>query len=213
MAQRTELVVSPRTVMGKATKQLRRKGIIPANIYGHKQEPLAVQLEAITFDRLRRARSTRNILSLRLPDGPAQTALIRHVQVDPITDQVLHVDFARVSLSETITSKIPLNYVGEAPGVKIQGGVLLHLLDALEVECRVSDLVEHLDVDISLLEDIDSTFHAKDIKLPAKYKLATDPEEPIAKITAPRVEEAPVGAIPAVGEAPAAAATEESAGA
>src|SRR5262245_42958092 len=113
MAQRTEIEVSPRTIMGKAAKRLRRQGIIPANIYGHKKEPIAVQLDAVTFDRLRRSHSTRNVLALRLAGSPTQTALIRHVQVDPLTDRVLHIDFARVSLNEEIVSKIPLNFIGE----------------------------------------------------------------------------------------------------
>lgn len=206
MAQRTELAVSSRTVMGKAAKRLRQQGIIPANIYGHKKEPVAVQLDAVAFDRLRRSHSTRNVLSLRVDGSPAQTALIRHVQIDPLTDKVLHIDFARVNLSEAITSKVPLNYIGEAPGVKIQGGLLLHLLEALEVECRVSNLVEHLDVDVSVLEAIDSTLHAKDIKLPTNYKLVTDPEEPVAKIAAPRRVEAevPEVAVAPAAEAPAA---------
>ncbi|GCE04495.1 50S ribosomal protein L25 [Dictyobacter aurantiacus] len=187
MAERTVLEVQPRTVMGKATRRLRREGLIPANVYGHKQDPMPIQLDAVIFDRLRRQHAARNIINLRLPDAPEQTALIRHVQHAP-TGEVLHVDFTRVSLRERLEVKVPLHFVGEAPGVKIQGGILLHLLDALTVECTAASIVESLDVDITSLEDIDSTLHAKDVKLPNGYKLVTDPEEPIVKVSAPRVE-------------------------
>ncbi|MBE3560197.1 MAG: 50S ribosomal protein L25 [Ktedonobacteraceae bacterium] len=188
MAQQTELTVAPRTIMGKAVKRLRAKGLIPANIYGHKEPPVAVQVDAMTFDRLARTRETRNVLVLRLVDGATQTALVRNVQRDPRTDKVLHIDFTRVSLEETIISKIPLRFVGVAPGVKEKGGVLLHLMDTLEVESRVSDLVEHLDVDVSSLADIDDVLHAGDIPLPAGYTLRANAEEPVVKIEPPRIE-------------------------
>jgi len=190
MAQRIELAVAPRTVVGKASKRLRKAGIIPANIYGHKEAPQAVQIEALASDRLRREHGTRCVLSLRLPGSPVQTALLSHVQPDASTDAILHVDFARVSLRERVEVKIPLHYVGEAPGVKVQGGVLLPLMDVLTVDCLASDLVDFIEVDISGLTDIDSALRAKDVNLPGNYNLITDPEEPIIKINAPRVEEA-----------------------
>jgi large subunit ribosomal protein L25 len=190
MAQRLELDIAPRTVMGKANKRLRKAGIIPANIYGHKEAPQPVQVEALALERLRREHGARNVLSLRLPNGPTQTALISHVQRDARNGTILHVDFARVSLRERVEVKIPLRFVGEARGVKMQGGVLLPLLDTLSVECRASDLVEFIEVDISSLTDIDSALRAGDIKLPNNYKLVTDPGEPVIKVNAPRVEAA-----------------------
>ena len=192
MAQRLELDIAPRTVMGKANKHLRKAGIIPANIYGHKEAPLPVQVEALALERLRREHGTRNVLSLHLPDGPTQTVLIGHVQRDARNGAILHVDFTRVSLRERVEVKIPLHFVGEAPGVKIQGGVLLPLLETLTVNCRASDLVESIDVGISSLTDIDSALRAGDIKLPNNFNLVTDPGELVIKVNAPRVEAAPV---------------------
>jgi large subunit ribosomal protein L25 len=190
MAQQTELEVAPRTVMGKANKHLRKAGLIPANIYGHKQAPLAIQIDSMAFDRLRRSHGTRNVISLRLPDAPSETALVRRVQYDPRTGKILHVDFTRVSLGERLNVKVPLRFVGEAPGVKVEGGLLLRLLEAIEVECRVSDIVEAIEVDLSSLAEIDASLHASDVKLPTGYKLVTDPEEPVVKIAAPRIERA-----------------------
>lgn len=192
MAQRLELDVAPRSVMGKANKRLRKAGVIPANIYGHKEASLSVQVEALAFERLRREHGTRNVLSLHLPDGPVQTALIGHVQRDARNGAILHVDFKRVSLRERVEVKIPLHFVGEAPGVKIRGGVLLPLLETLTVDCRASDLVDFIEVDISSLTDIDSALRAGDIKLPNNFNLVTDPGEPVIKVNAPRVEVAPV---------------------
>jgi large subunit ribosomal protein L25 len=208
MAQQVELTIAPRDVMGKASKRLRKAGLIPGNIYGHKEPSRAVQLDGMAFERLRREHGTRNIIRLRLPNG-TETVLIRHVQRDAKTDHILHIDFARVSLRERVNVKVPLHFVGEAPGVKNYKGILLHLLEALEVECQASDIVEAIEVDVSSLAEINDTLYARDVKLPSNYKLLVDPEEPIAKVAAPKVEVEEVAAeaeaveAPAEGEAPA----------
>ena len=212
MANQTELVVTRREVTGKAVKHLRKAGLIPANIYGHKEASEAVQVDAVDFEALRKARKTTGIISLNLGDGAStQTALVRHVQRNPINGKILHIDFFRVSLTERILMKVQLHVVGEAPAVKNENGVLLHLLDTLEVECAAQDIVNAFEVDVTSLEHIDDTLHASDVTLPAGFKLITDPEEGIVKIAATRaekVEEAEEASAPAA-EAPAEASTEE----
>ena len=189
MAQQTELIVAQREKVGKAAKHLRKAGLIPANIYGHKEESQAVQIDAVAFEALRRAHKTSGIIALRM-DGNSnvQTALVRHVQRNPVNGKILHIDFFRVSLTERIVMKVPLHFVGEAPGVKDESGVLLHLLDALEVECAAQDIVNTFEVDVTSLAHIDDTLHASDVPLPQGFKLVTDPEEPIAKVAATRAE-------------------------
>ncbi len=211
MAKQAELVAEPREITGKATRKLRQTGKIPANIFGHNEQPLAVQIASSDFEMLRREHRTTGVISLKIAGKKAQTALIRHVQRNPLNGHIIHIDFFRVSLRERITAKVPLHFTGVAPGVKVEGGVLLHLLEALEVECEAGDLVEALEVDISELNQIDDLLHAKDVKLPANYTLITDPEEPVVKVTPPRaekVEEAPTAAATEAPEAPAAGASE-----
>ncbi len=191
MTQQAVLQISPREITGKATKRLRKSGIIPANISGHKEESQAVQVEALAFEALKRAHAATSIITLRLSGSErVQTALVRRVQRDPRSGKILHIDFSRVSLTERITMKVSLRFVGEAPAVKIEGGVLLHLLDALEVECTASDIVDYIEVDISSLTEIDSMLHAEDAPLPANFTLITDPKEGIAKVAATRAEKA-----------------------
>ncbi len=191
MAERTELLVAQREMVGKAAKHVRSAGLIPANIYGHKEPSQAVQVDALAFEALRRAHKTSGIITLRM-DGNSkpQTALVRHIQRNPVNGKILHIDFFRVSLTERIIMKIPLHLVGEAPGVKNEDGVLLHLVDALEVECAARDIVNAFDVDVTSLEHIDDALHASDVALPHGFKLITDPEEAIAKVAATRAEKA-----------------------
>ena len=212
MTQETVLQISPRVVTGKATKRLRKSGIIPANISGHKEESQTVQVEALAFEALKRAHGATGIITLRLSDSNrAQTALVRRVQRDPRSGKILHIDFSRVSLTERITMKVPLRFAGEAPAVKDEGGVLLHLLDTLEVECTASDIVDYIEVDISPLTEIDSMLHAEDVQLPTNFTLITDPKEGIAKVAATRVEKVEEAAeeTAAPAEAPAAEETSE----
>ncbi|MBA2283956.1 MAG: 50S ribosomal protein L25 [Ktedonobacteraceae bacterium] len=216
MAQQVELEVARREVLGKKTKRLRKEGIIPANIFGHKETPEAIQIDAAAFDRFRRANRLTSLLSLRIPGSTAaQTVLVRHIQHHPCTDRILHIDFFRVSMDESVHVKTTLHFVGESPAVKNENGVLLHLMDALEVECRASDILEYLDIDISSLAEIDATLHASDVVLPANVTLITNPDEAIAKVVASRaekdVEEATAEAAPA--EAAPAADAEASTGA
>lgn len=213
MAQQAELTVNLREVTGKATKKLRREGIIPANIFGRGDEPQAVQITAHDFEELRRAHKATGVVALKIAGAKkAQTALIRHVQRDPRSGKVLHINFFRVSLRDRIAAKVSLHFAGTAPGVKIEGGVLLHLLEALEVECAAGEIVDAIPVDISTLEHIDEIIHAKDVKLPPHYALITDPEEPVVKVTAPRVEKVE-GVVEAPAEIPAAEASPPTAGA
>lgn len=199
MAKQVELAVSPREVTGKATKRLRGAGIIPANIYGHGQEPQAVQLASLDFDHLRREHHATGVISLKLEGAKrGQTALVRRVQRDPITGRVLHIDFLRVSLRDRIAAKVPLRFEGTAPGAKIEGGVLLHLAEVLEVECAAGEIVDAIEVDVSSLEHIDDILHAKDVPLPPNYTLVTDPEEAVVKISPPRVEKVEVAETAAV---------------
>jgi large subunit ribosomal protein L25 len=193
MAKQIELAVSPREVTGKATKKLRDAGMIPANIYGHSEPPQAVQLASLDFSRLRREHHATGVLSLKLAGAKkGQTALIRHVQRDPISGHILHIDFLRVSLRDRIAAKVPLRFEGTAPGVKIESGVLLHLADVLEVECAAGEIVDAIEVDVSSLEHIDDIIHAKDVPLPPNFTLITDPEEAVVKIAPSRVEKVEV---------------------
>lgn len=201
MAEQIELEVKPREVLGKASKRLRREGLTPANISGHNEPPQAVQIDTVAFETLRRQHGIRNVLTLRLPDAGTQTAVVRKLQFNPRTGKIVHIDFSRVSMDERITVRVPLHFTGESNAVKNESGTLLHLMEALEVETRASDMVDALEVDITPLQELDAILYARDVKLPAGYTLLTNEDEPIAKVTPPRVEEPVTTGTEAGGEA------------
>jgi large subunit ribosomal protein L25 len=201
MAKQTELAASLRKVTGKATKQLRAQGILPATLFGQGAEPQSIQVTALDFERLRLGRHTSGVVMLKIADTQqVQTTFVRHVQHHPLSGKILHIDFFRINLKEKITAKVALHFEGVAPSVKLGGGVLLHLLETLDVECAAGDIVQFLTVDISHLEKIDDMLLARDIALPPNYTLVADPEEPVVKITSPRAEKGAAPAAQAPGE-------------
>lgn len=214
MANQVSLQVAPRTVLGKKVKRLRRKGIIPANLYGQHQPSQPLQLDLYTLDRFLAGHHATHVIDLRVDggDGTVFNALVRHVARKPGSGKILHVDFLRVSMNEPVTVRVPVVLKGTAPAVTVAGGVLLHMVDTLEVECLPGDIPEGLELDISGLADIDDTLHVRDVPLPQRVKLLSDKDEPVVKVVAPRAvlaEEAAAAAEEAAAPAPAPAAGEE----
>ncbi len=218
MAGRSSLKVAERTTLGKQVKQLRRKGIIPANLYGRHLPSQALQVDLYTFDRFLAGHRATQVVDLQLENGKngkkgeVFNALIRHITRQPRSGKILHVDFLRVSMNEPVTVRVPVTVKGTAPAVTVEGGVLLHLLDTLEVECLPGDIPEGLEADISTLATIDDTLHVRDIALPRGVTLLTDADEPVIKVVAPRAvlaEEAAAAEAEAEAAAEAAPAAEE----
>jgi large subunit ribosomal protein L25 len=201
-----QISVEPRDVTGKKVRALRRQGLIPAHLYGHGVESLALQAPSTIVTTLLRTAERNQIIDLQI-GGEAQprAVMLRGVQRNPITDDLLHIDFFQISLTETMRADVPLNIVGEAPAVQIFGGILLHQVDHVTVQALPSDLPGHIDVDVSGLDTLEAALHVRDITLPATVEMLTDPDQVIAKVAPPRVAEE---AAPTAEEAAAAPAAE-----
>ncbi|HEV2238200.1 MAG TPA: 50S ribosomal protein L25 [Ktedonobacterales bacterium] len=193
MAEQVTLTIEQRTITGKQVRQLRRAGILPANIYGHGRASRAVQVNSLEFRKLLNAQGSNRIIQLAL-NGAAEPALVRHIEREPKTGKIQHVDFMHVEMNETLRARVTVHLVGEAPAVKTLRGVLLHLLDTVEVECLPTDLPDALEADISGLEELDVPVLVSDIKLPRNVTLLTDGAEQLAKVVATRAEPEPEAA-------------------
>ncbi|HEX6540308.1 MAG TPA: 50S ribosomal protein L25 [Ktedonobacterales bacterium] len=201
-----------RTIFGKRVKQLRREGILPANIYGNQKDSVAVQVDAYHMERALKTHGPTQLYQLVIaPDGAKETVVVRHITRQPATNFIQHIDFFHVNLTEPIRAKVPVRLVGEAPAVKIHDGVPIQSLDYAEVEALPGDLPEALELDISDMEDVNTSRHASALKLPRKVKLVTPEDEIVVSIQAPRVaaEEVPA-AVPAAPVVEGEASAEES---
>jgi len=223
MATKYEVVAEPRTAKGSgASRRLRRTGKVPGIVYGAGKDAVSVMFDHNTLFRfLGQEAFHTSILTLSLGDATDQ-AILRDYQMHPVKPQVLHVDLQRISATEKIHMSVPLHFVGQdvAPGVKLEGGLVSHLMTEVDITCLPHQLPEYLEVDMSNVH-INDSIHLSDLKLPegvAITQLAHGGDDlAVATITVVKEEEvaAPVAeaAAPAAGEAaapgaaPAAAAT------
>lgn len=210
MAESVTLEAERREVLGKHVKRLRREGVTPANLYGRGRESVALQLRTHDIERLLEKHQGSRLIQLVIAGGD-QTALIRHVRHEPRSGKIQHVDFMYVEMSRPIRARVAVRLVGEAPAVRQLDGVVLHLVDALEVECLPRDLPDGFQLDVSGLDRLDSSLTAGDITIPTGVTLLTDASDVVVKITASRraVEEAPAAAAAPAPETPAAQAESE----
>ena len=192
-----KLEASVRTETGKKIgKQLRRQGAIPAVVYGEGYEPVPIQATEKDFAQALHTAGGENILiALKIKDAsgkaqPDRTVLIKEIQRHPVTDQILHIDFHQVSLTKRIQVTVPLQFTGEAIGVKQDGGRLDHLLWEVRVECLPMEIPKRVDVDVSSLKIGDSLL-IKDLSVPAGIKLLHELQVGVAACLPPVVEKAP----------------------
>ena len=143
----------PRSETGKsAVRRIRRAGRVPAVLYGSGKESLALALDPKQLDRVLRSPEGQNtLLQLRIRDGESTTAMIVEPQFEPVRGSVLHVDLKRIALDRKLRVSVPVGTVGEAAGVKTQGGILEVVLREVEVECLPADIPQRLTVPVESL--------------------------------------------------------------
>lgn len=183
------LSVNTRTVSGKKTRILRDKGLIPCVIYGHGENNRLISVKRVPFEKLFGSAGESSLIDLDIDSTDKVKVLIHEIQRQPITGQIIHVDFYQVKMSEKLTADIPLRFVGESRAVKELGGVLVKTLDHVKVECLPQDLAHEVTVDLSALNTFDDTIHVGDLSLPFGIKVLTRGEEAIVKVQPPRTEE------------------------
>jgi large subunit ribosomal protein L25 len=208
--EKLELEVSKRDVTGKNVRFLRREGKTPAKIYGPGIDSMPVQVETKTLEQILGKAGETDLITLKLHGSKSHPkVLIREVQRKPITDELLHIDFYQADLTQSIKVDVPLVFIGEAPVAKRKNVSIITMLDTLHIEALPDHLPHDIEVDISVLEEVDQAIHVKDIKLNPELILHGDPEQMVIRAVEAkaRAEEAPAE------EAEGAAAAGEEAGA
>ncbi|HKL22604.1 MAG TPA: 50S ribosomal protein L25 [Tichowtungia sp.] len=185
-----KLIVTSRDEKGSSNvRRMRRKGLIPGVIYGSGKEAREVSLPQHEFEQmLHHHAGEQMMVSIEL-DGKDESVLLKDVQHAPLSDDILHVDFQKVAMNETLIVEIAIELTGDPEGVKTQGGVLDHSMHSVEVECLPADILEQIELDVSAL-DIGDVLTVEDIQLDSsKYTIHADAETAIATVLAPRLSE------------------------
>lgn len=190
MSDTLNIEVNPRPETGKnANRRARAAGKIPAVVYGGGRESVAIEVDRKTLlDTMKGHSGETPIFLLKLGDKERH-AMIRNMEVDPISRQVIHIDFQRVLMDQKVRVAVPVELVGTAVGVKTEGGMLDFVTREIHVECLPGDIPKHLEVDVTEVH-VGQHVEAKDVKLPEGVTLLDEPEKVIASLTHGRLETA-----------------------
>ena len=197
MAKQVKLTAQPRPGLGRpAVRKLKQAGLVPAVVYGAKQQPIHLQLNAREVKTvLSRATGEHFLVELAIGEGTEATsrlALIQEVQHHPLRGDVLHVDFHAVSEDEMLHASVPVETTGEPVGVKTSGGLLELSMHALAVECLPRDLPEIIRIDVSAL-GLNDAIHIRDLQLPAGVSVrGLDGDLTVVRVAPPTVAVEPV---------------------
>jgi large subunit ribosomal protein L25 len=195
MTNQFELIAELRKEVGKgASRRLRRlEARVPGILYGGSEKPLPLLVEHRFLTKaLENEAFYSHILTIKV-DGVQHKAVLRDLQRHPFKPRILHFDLQRVSANEKIHMQVPLHFVGEdvAPGVKVDAGLVSHLMSSIEISCLPGDLPEFIEVDVSNLE-LDHSIHLSQLLLPRGVEFSTavqadtDRDLPVVSIHLPR---------------------------
>ncbi len=159
-------------------QRLRNDGKLPAVVYGHKQDPVHVAIDSKSF--LHELEAGSRVLNVEHADGKTEACLLKDIQFDYLGTNVIHVDLARVDLSEKVSISVAIQIKGEedSPGAKAPHAFVDQILNSIDVQCKVSDIPESIIADISTL-DIGQSIHVKDLNLPDGVETELDPEDTV----------------------------------
>jgi len=180
-----------RTELGKnASGRLRRQGFVPAILYGESIANVPLILKKKDIIEILKSETGENTIFKVAFDSEERDVMIKEVQINPITDELTHVDLIQISMDKPVRVSVPVELVGEPVGVKTEGGIVDFLLRELEIECLPREIPESIKVDISHLH-VHQSFKVQNLQLPAGIKILHEPNTAIVVISSVAEEVAP----------------------
>lgn len=178
-----------RKTLGKKTKSLRKKDILPGVLYGPKIKPLVLEIDLKEFEKIYKEAGESSLISLEI-NNRKESVLIHEIQRDPLSLKPIHIDFYKPSLEEEITAAVSIIFEGVSPAVKELGGTLVKNISEVEVKAKPQNLPKEIRVNIECLKTFENHILIKDLVLPKEVKILKDPQESVALVTPPeKVEE------------------------
>jgi large subunit ribosomal protein L25 len=174
---------------GKKVEKGRKKGVVPAILYGPKLENASLDVDLKEFEKVYQEAGGSSLVELQV-DKKKFLVLIHAVEIDAISQKPIHVDFYQPKLDEEIEATVPLVFQGEAPAVKDLGGTLVKSIHELEVKALPQNLPHEIKVDISMLKTFEDSVSVKDLVVPQEVKILKEPDETVVFVAEPeKIEE------------------------
>jgi len=188
--KRPVLEVKKREVTGRKVKNLRQDNILPASVYGSDVEPVNLKMDLHTVKDIFNRVGETSLIDLKIEsEKKKRPVLMKNPQYDPITDNLIHLDFHQVDLTQEVTAEVPVELVGQSPAAESGEGVLVQLVNQLEVEALPTELPEKFVVDVSGLEEVDDAVTIADLETYSKkVEIKADKKQILAKVE-PLLEE------------------------
>jgi len=179
-------------------KDLRDSGFLPSVVYFHGKDALSLKISrSVLLKLMHQHRLESTIIKLKIKNdkkAAGRPCIVKEIQYDPVHEDIIHIDFNEISLTESIKVNVPVEVKGEAIGVKQEGGSLEHLLWEIEVECLPTNIPKNIEVDVSALK-MGEAIHVKEMIFPSGVKPLNEPGAIVLHIIAPMKEEAPAEAV------------------
>jgi large subunit ribosomal protein L25 len=187
--EQIELQVSTRKLLGKKSRFLRRQGITPVHLFGYDTEPMALQCETVRLKQVLKTAGKTKLVGLTVDKHKKpRNVVVREVQKNAISGELVHVDFFQVSMEEKIKVDVPVVLVGEAPALKVKTNMMAQDLSAVEIECLPDRIPETIQVDISVLVEDDQSIQVKDLVLGEGVVALTNPAQVVVRIAPLQIE-------------------------
>jgi large subunit ribosomal protein L25 len=182
------LQAKQRDTKNTSAQDVRKGDSVPCVLYGYKVDNQNIECDYQEFHKAFVKAGESTIIDLKIGDKTVPV-LIHQMDLDPVTNKYSHVDFFVPNMSKEVTANIAIEIIGEAPGVKEHGGILIRNKDTLGVKCLPKDLPHNVEVDISTLENLHDSVTVADIKLSSAVTITDNAEDIIVSVQPPRKEE------------------------
>lgn len=182
------LTAQNRTILGKSVKELRKQNLIPAELYGKGISNLHLTVSKKDLAKILKETGENAVINLTI-DNESRPVLMHDFQTDPLTDEVMAIDFYQVRMDEKIKVKVPIEFIGVASAVKDKGGILVKSMQEIEVEALPAKIPQSLKADLGLLNDIGESLYVKNLPGSGDFRILIDPETVIASVVAKVTEE------------------------
>lgn len=175
------LTATTRDLIGRKVKSLRAQGLVPATVYGKAVKSMSLSIPADAFAKVYAVAGETGLVELSVGKD-VRPVLIHTVQKDPIKHEILHVELYQVDLKQKVHAKVPVELIGDAPAVVGKVGVLLTILDEIEVEALPTDLPEKLVVDVTKLAEVDQEVKVSNITVPSGVTILTGADQTVVRV-------------------------------
>lgn len=182
MVKTIKLDASSRKEKQKESKALRRAGIIPAVLYGQKEKNVNLKVKRQDVEKIFSHHDATGLIDLSIDGSEPIKTIIKDQQSDAIKGDIKHLDFYKVNMKHKIDVQVPLHFINESKAVKELGGMLIKNIETLEVKCLPAEMLDKIDIDLSLLNTFEDHIKVSDIKLPDNFEVLNNADDVIVHV-------------------------------